>query len=229
MKVCSKCKEEKDLSLFYKKQTGKFGRNSACILCESTQKKIKWAAKPKNPPRLKTKIFRTEAKSCTCCKEIKELDNFSKSKLTRDGYNFQCKLCIKAAKAICKSKKLDQYLQSGRDYAKKYKSENPELVKAMYASWAKKNRDYLNHRDSVRKAKKIRACPNWVDQKQIRNIYTKAIAKTKETSVEYQVDHIVPLVSNTVCGLHCVANLRIITKSENSSKGNHWWPDMWEG
>lgn len=40
------------------------------------------------------------------------------------------------------------------------------------------------------------------------------------------VDHIVPLQSNWVCGLHCEANLRVIPGAENESKRNFWWPQM---
>lgn len=39
------------------------------------------------------------------------------------------------------------------------------------------------------------------------------------------VDHIVPLNSALVCGLHCADNLQIMTVQENSKKSNFWWPD----
>jgi hypothetical protein len=46
------------------------------------------------------------------------------------------------------------------------------------------------------------------------------------TGVKWQVDHIVPLISKLVCGLHNEFNLRVITAMENNVKGNRYWPDM---
>lgn len=40
------------------------------------------------------------------------------------------------------------------------------------------------------------------------------------------VDHIVPLQSDSVCGFHTEQNLQLLVASDNSMKGNHWWPDM---
>lgn len=34
------------------------------------------------------------------------------------------------------------------------------------------------------------------------------------------VDHVVPINGPTVCGFHCLSNLDMLTRSENSSKGN---------
>jgi hypothetical protein len=42
----------------------------------------------------------------------------------------------------------------------------------------------------------------------------------------WEVDHIVPLQSDIVCGLHNEFNLTVITKKANSEKRNYFWPDM---
>ena len=40
------------------------------------------------------------------------------------------------------------------------------------------------------------------------------------------VDHIVPLNSPIVCGLHNEFNLQIIPPATNYHKSNNYWPDM---
>lgn len=54
------------------------------------------------------------------------------------------------------------------------------------------------------------------------------LAKLREiaTGRKFQVDHIVPLQSKIVCGLHNEFNLRVIPASVNGSKGNRFWPFM---
>ena len=43
---------------------------------------------------------------------------------------------------------------------------------------------------------------------------------------KWEVDHIVPLQSKLVCGLHVHNNLQVITALENIKKHNKVWPDM---
>lgn len=74
------------------------------------------------------------------------------------------------------------------------------------------------------KAAKLRATPAWADLKAIQAIYKQAQDLTQRTGTIYHVDHIVPLKSTLVCGLHVPANLRPLPATENTSKGNRWWP-----
>jgi hypothetical protein len=93
-------------------------------------------------------------------------------------------------------------------------------------TWRKANSDRVNAHDAARRATRKNAIPAWADQMAIIRLYKEAKRITLTTGVKHHVDHIVPLQSDIVCGLHVVANLQIITASENLSKYNTRWPDM---
>ena len=65
--------------------------------------------------------------------------------------------------------------------------------------------------------------PAWLTESEIEEmaaIYVKASLLTKNTAVKHEVDHIYPLQGKNVSGLHVLANLKIITRSENRRKTN---------
>ncbi len=68
--------------------------------------------------------------------------------------------------------------------------------------------------------------PEWADIDAIRAVYAEAERLTKETGIVHHVDHIVPLHSPIVSGLHWHGNLRPLPAAENIAKGNLIWPDM---
>lgn len=109
---------------------------------------------------------------------------------------------------------------------RKHKAENRAALAAKYAVWAKANRDKRRAVDARRKAAKRAATPKWASARAIAEIYQQAVELEKFTGERMHVDHIVPLQSPVVCGLHCEANLQILPGSENESKRNRWWPDM---
>jgi hypothetical protein len=74
--------------------------------------------------------------------------------------------------------------------------------------------------DRRKAAAKLRAIPSWADLAVIGVYYTKA------SELGMQVDHIVPLNSKIVCGLHVPCNLQLLMAAENLAKSNRWWPDM---
>lgn len=88
---------------------------------------------------------------------------------------------------------------------KKYCADN----KARVAAWAARRRAALKS-----------AAPAWADAGKISSIYQQARTQAKH------VDHDVPLQHDLVCGLHCEANLQLLSPAENRRKSNTRWADM---
>ena len=77
-----------------------------------------------------------------------------------------------------------------------------------------------------RHAMKRQAVPKWADLWFIDEAYDIAAVRSTVTGIPWEVDHIVPLISPIVCGLHVIDNLRVIPRTQNRAKGNRQWPDM---
>lgn len=79
----------------------------------------------------------------------------------------------------------------------------------------------------VHRAQTKRATPAWADLAAIAVFYAQARYLTAKTGELHVVDHIVPKIGKTVCGLHVPANMRVIHWLDNAQKGASWWPGMW--
>ena len=99
--------------------------------------------------------------------------------------------------------------------------------KAEYVKiWEKANRPKRNARQRARTAAKLQAVPEWGIDFYIQEAYSLAKLRTMVLDVKYHVDHIVPLKSKLVCGLHTHTNLAVIPAKMNLAKSNCFWPDM---
>jgi len=112
------------------------------------------------------------------------------------------------------------------EYSRKYAAENREVVQKAQAKYRKANSDYYYAKTMERIARKKMAVPKWANEFFIEEAYCLAALRTKMLGHQWHVDHIVPLQSKIVCGLHVHNNLRVIPRTENLAKGNRHWPDM---
>ena len=103
---------------------------------------------------------------------------------------------------------------------------NPEKSRARCRKFKERHRGKVLEQNrmysSLYRAKRVkrRAMPAWADKNAIKLVYQKA----REHG--WTVDHVVPLQSDTVCGLHVWHNLQVMDSQLNKSKSNRYWPDM---
>jgi 5-methylcytosine-specific restriction endonuclease McrA len=144
-----------------------------------------------------------------CLKEDWALDNQKrKSKPKTDAAKAAGRRYYEKNKEAVKARANARPASERRQHRQKHKTQNPELYRAL---------------TSVRKRRHREATPKWVTAEQrlaMRKMYLSAIQLTKLTGERYVVDHIVPLISPDVCGLHVPWNLRVITQTENLQKSN---------
>jgi len=179
-------------------------------------------------------------KRCSKCRETKPSEAFAIKGPGR--LHSHCKQCVSDwaranAEKISERKKQQRLLTKKQqtEYAKRYHNKNSESRLAYGRAWYAANREKVLERrrrwtqDNLarcceqvmrRHARKLCATPKWASVEKMAMFYTEAARRTDETGIKHEVDHIFPLQGRNVCGLHCEANLRIVTEHENRSKHN---------
>ena len=200
VKVCNCCKQEKPLDLFTLSR-GKETRQ--CKDCAKLKRKAKRLIDPEHyKDELKANRDRKAGYSKDHLKQSKkewELSNVEHTKQYRAKYYAVNK------EAIAKNRSVEPR----RKAVKKWQKANPEKV----AVWKYKA-------EAKRRARKLNATVIWADNDAIGALYKEATRLTKETGIPHQVDHIIPLVGETVSGLHVHYNLQVLTARENQIKSN---------
>ena len=139
--------------------------------------------------------------------------------------NGSCKACIKAATPKLAAEKTGipcgicgvtkRYRTSGKCVA----CHTKRSIK-----WRRANGDVLAAARVRRRAAEIKATPAWANSFFIREAYALAALRTKMSGFAWHVDHIVPLRSRLVCGLHVESNLQVVPAVTNLTKSNRFWP-----
>jgi hypothetical protein len=197
MKICTKCQQEKNLSLFYKRKDSASGYTSHCKACKRAHDNAH-NAKPetKNARSEYHKLRRTNPDVIAYERDQKYA--YNRLPEVRERKKNQQRLRRLSPNVIAQERQRDA----------EYARNNPHIFAA---------------KTRKRKAAKLQRTPAWLSaehKEQINKIYWEAAEISKLVGEFYTIDHIVPLQGKTVSGLHVPWNLQILSKSENSSKGN---------
>lgn len=180
-------------------------------------------------------------KHCNKCNSLLPFSNFHKSSRNSDGRQSTCKICCSVKNKEYKEIHKERLYKETKDwklrnkdkvktYMKEYRLSNRDKIYELNKLWNDTNRDrYLaikNSASALRRANKKNAFVSWADKHKIKSLYKEARSLTLLTGIQHHVDHIYPLVSPLVSGLHCEANLRVIPYYENLSKSNKLIEDI---
>lgn len=155
---------------------------------------------------------------------------------------------IAAQKKAWKSANHDKAAQYRKTFSEKHPEKNAEWKRAYYArmmvenpeklreywkenydkdaaiarakKWKKANPDRMAALTADRRARRIKATPKWANKFFINEAYHLAKLRINATGFKWEVDHIFPLNSDVVCGLHVENNLQVIPAVMNNRKGN---------
>jgi 5-methylcytosine-specific restriction endonuclease McrA len=228
LKTCCTCKVPKPASEFYADKRTPDGLYCRCKICHNAAtsryakaNKEKTAAnarkwRAENPEKAKAVSLKSSLKRYAKDPEPQKARTkawYAKNKARASEYHRQ-RRAIERDALIAYHK--EYYLAHADDIkarSKKYSEDNRLAMRPAATARAQK-----------RNATKINAFPAWANVVAIEELYALAAKMTEETGVRHEVDHIVPLTSDRVCGLHVEHNLKVITGDDNRSKSNRYWP-----
>ena len=214
-KCCATCGERLTLEAFVKCHKNTHARTPYCRPCALTKSK-QWELA--NADRVKELAAAKRRRNADRIKEsaakYREANRESIREKSRAAYRAQ----DPAARAERYRQRYLRLRAKYRECNKRWAAANPDKVRAKCRRWCRANPAKVAAKCSRRRARS--AFPPWACPKAVAKLYAHARALTLATGIPHEVDHILPLSSPDVCGLHVAENLRVIPAVENRSKGN---------
>jgi hypothetical protein len=180
--------------------------NGACLVCVSEKEnrpyyKARKAANARKPARKEQQIA------------------YRQTQAAREKQAMYRQTSERRAAQLARKQTPDYKKKAAATYAV-WSAANKERIAANGAAWRKENTAARTSYQAQRKATQLKATPAWVDRQAIKAIYEQANFTSRVTGEPMHVDHIYPLQSDWVCGLHVPLNLQILTATENVKKSN---------
>ena len=193
---CNKCFEEFPATSehFYKNAKTQTGFFVTCKLC----------TKKRNSPEQYQKeiLLKHGFKQCASCAQVKTLKKFYKNKAYFAGVDRICMDCNLKRQKNKREANYEEKIEKERDYRRR----NPHIYNA-------------NKQD------KARSFPKWLgeaERQAVRELYQEANLLSTLTGTPHEVDHIVPIKHEKVCGLHVAWNLQVVTRTANRRKSGRF-------
>ena len=192
-------------------------------------------------------------KHCTRCGELKPISEFPRNRQAKSGIRPRCKVCHSADARAWALANHERYkarlrayhrahggkdggpprmrtgpapLEVRREKKRDYAWRNREKFKEWNLRWAAKNKHVAAEGCRRRQVSKQQATPRWANRFFVQEAYALARLRTLALGEPWVVDHIVPIKSEIVCGLHNEFNLQVIPSRDNRAKSNRYWPHM---
>lgn len=166
----------------------------------------------------KIRVLGDSRVSCTCKQCGKVFMEFPSHAVRREYCSLACRGASPEYAATRSAKTLAHYDVIGRSCI--------AAVSGTGKAYYRVSRERENANVARRRATKLQAAVAWGDKKKVDDFYLAAQRLSRELGVIYHVDHVVPLTSKRVCGLHNEFNLQLLPGLDNLRKHNRTWPNM---
>lgn len=210
MTRCTKCDADKTLAEFPRNRSKKSGRESRCKACANEARMAYYRADPSRD-RTANALWRAA----------------NKEKVAADKAAYYA--ANKGKVLLASTRWAAENPEKRRGIGAKYRAANPEKEIARCARWRANNPEKKYAAKARRRAGAIRAVPRWYgefDAFAMEEASALVRARADITKISWHADHVVPLQSPLVCGLHTWRNIAVIPGVENIRKSNRYWPDM---